>query len=71
MTPSHTPSAQPRTLRPIHSAALLEGPGGVALHLRGADGALTQVPLTLAALRDIAALAGDAAAHYPAEPPGA
>ncbi|HEY8610045.1 MAG TPA: hypothetical protein VIL69_01990 [Roseomonas sp.] len=49
-------------LRPIHSAALLEGPSGVALHLHGNDGALTQVPLTLAALREIAALAGAALA---------
>ena len=59
--PLMTPSTSPRTLRPIHSAALLEGPAGVALHLHGIDGALTQVPLTLAALREIAALAGAAA----------
>lgn len=65
MTPSDI--AQPRRLHPIHTAALLEGPAGIALHLHGADGALTQVPLTLAALRDIAALAGAAAASH-AEP---
>jgi len=55
-----TPTPQPSALRPIHTAALMEGPGGVALHLRGDDGAMTQVPLTLAALREIAALAGAA-----------
>jgi len=53
---------QPHALRPIHTAALMEGPGGVALHLQGVDGAMTQVPLTLAALREIAALAGAALA---------
>ncbi|WP_424134688.1 hypothetical protein [Roseomonas chloroacetimidivorans] len=52
------PPARPRALCPIHSAAILEGPAGVSLHLHGADGAITQVPLTLAALREIAALAG-------------
>ncbi|MBP0443426.1 hypothetical protein J8J14_01430 [Roseomonas sp. SSH11] len=51
-------------LRPIQSAALLEGPAGITLHLHGPDGAMTQVPLTLAALREIAALAGAAAAAH-------
>ncbi|MFC7736832.1 hypothetical protein ACFQX4_13440 [Roseomonas sp. GCM10028921] len=55
--PSPLPAA-PRILRPVHSAVLLEGPAGVALHLHGVDGAITQVPLTLSALREIAALAG-------------
>ncbi|MBP0491325.1 hypothetical protein [Roseomonas indoligenes] len=58
-----SPSASPRILHPIHSAALLEGPAGVALHLHGIDGVLTQVPLTFAALREIAALAGAATAR--------
>jgi hypothetical protein len=69
MTPTNSPSAQPRMLCPIHSAALMEGPAGVALHLQGADGAMTQVPLTLAALREIAALAGAAAATHAKGPP--
>ncbi|WP_426959114.1 hypothetical protein [Muricoccus radiodurans] len=63
-----------RTIAPIHTAALLEGPGGVSLHLRAADGGLTQVPLSLSALREIAALAGAAlaSAHFGAaqQPPG-
>ena len=63
--------AQPAILRPIHSAAILEGPSGVALHLHGADGAMTQVPLTIAALREIAALAGAAAAIRTELAPGA
>jgi len=52
--------AQPRSLPPIHSASLMQGPSGIALHLCGDGGAMTQVPLTLAALREIAALAGSA-----------
>lgn len=68
---SPTRPAQPAVLRPIHSAALLEGPSGVALHLHGADGAMTQVPLTIAALREIAALAGAAAALHVELSPGA
>jgi len=51
-----------RVLEAVHTAALLEGPGGVALHLHAAGGAMIQVPLTTAALREIAALAGAAAA---------
>jgi hypothetical protein len=58
----------PRTIGPVHSAALLQGPGGVALHLHGEDGAMTQIPLTIAALREIAALAGAAAAAMVPEP---
>jgi hypothetical protein len=41
---------------------LLEGPGGVSLHLHGDNGALTLVSISLAALREIAALAGAALA---------
>lgn len=52
--------AQPRALPPIHSASLLQGPAGVTLNLQGDGGGMTQVPLTLAALREIAALAGSA-----------
>ena len=67
--PSQPRMSQPRMpesrmLRPIHSAALMEGPSGVALHLHGVDGALIQVPLTVTALREIAALAGAAAATH-------
>jgi hypothetical protein len=68
---AHSRPAQPSILRPIHSAALLEGPSGVALHLHGADGAMTQVPLTIAALREIAALAGTAASIHAELPPNA
>ena len=69
MFPIEARSAQPgmpgsRMLHPIHSAALMEGPSGVALHLHGADGAMIQVPLTIAALRETAALAGAAAATH-------
>jgi hypothetical protein len=45
----------------------MEGPAGVSLHLHAADGAMTQVPLTLAALREIAALAGAALASQAAQ----
>lgn len=72
--PAHSPMMASRTIGPIHSAALLQGPAGVALHLHGVDGAMTQVPLTLAALREIAALAGAATAAMSPEPllrPGA
>jgi hypothetical protein len=61
------PAASSRALRPVHSAAILEGPAGVSLHLHAADGAMTQVPLTLAALREIAALAGAAFASQAAQ----
>ena len=68
---------QPVSLPPIHSAALMQGPAGVALHLLGDGGGLTQVPLTLAALREIAALASavlprgeDATARRPGISPG-
>ena len=57
-SPRH--GVQPRSLPPIHSASLLQGPSGVTLNLQGDGGAMTQVPLTLAALREIAALAGSA-----------
>ena len=62
MLPAATLPPTPRMLRPIHSAALLESPAGVALHLHGEDGGILQVPLTLTALREIADLAGAAAA---------
>lgn len=52
-------STQPRALPPVHSATLIQDPAGVTLQLQ-ADGGTTQVPLTLAALREIAALAGSA-----------
>lgn len=61
--PAHNPAPafrQPASLPPIQSAALMQGPSGVSLHLLGDGGAITQVPLTLAALREIAALAGAA-----------
>jgi len=67
MVPSTRPAVPARALRPIHSAALLEGPEGVSLHLHGTDGAMTQVPLTLAALREIAALAGAAVSSQAAQ----
>ena len=52
-------STQPRALPPVHSATLIQDPAGVTLQLQ-ADGGTTQVPLTLTALREIAALAGSA-----------
>ena len=58
----HHTAAPPRSLPPIHSASLLQGPAGVSLHLKGAGGVMTRVPLTLAALREIAALTGSALA---------
>jgi hypothetical protein len=67
---SQTRPGQPAILRPVHSAALLESPSGVALHLHGADGAMTQVPLSIAALREIAALAGAAMSAHAELPPG-
>lgn len=60
-------AVQPRSLPPIHSASLLQGPSGVTLNLQGDGGAMTQVPLTLAALREIAALAGSALSDGSAE----
>ncbi|MBI0535825.1 hypothetical protein D9599_09590 [Roseomonas sp. KE2513] len=66
MSPSANPSRrasrsiQPRFLPPVHSAALMQDPAGLTLQLQGDCGAMTQVPLTLAALREIAALAGSA-----------
>ena len=66
MSPSANPSRrasrpiQPRFLPPVHSAALMQDPTGLILQLQGDGGAMTQVPLTLAALREIAALAGSA-----------
>ncbi|WP_043834422.1 hypothetical protein [Muricoccus aerilatus] len=66
MSPSANPSRrasrsiQPRFLPPVHSVALMQDPTGLTLQLQGDGGAMTQVPLTLAALREIAALAGSA-----------
>ena len=58
--PAQPGSAQPRFLPPIHSVALMQDPAGLTLHLQCDGGTTTRVPLTLAALREIAALAGSA-----------
>ena len=59
--PTHR-SRQPAPLPPVEGAALSAGPGGIVLHLRARGGDVLRLPVSLDALREIAALTTDALA---------